>query len=415
MKKLTSVLVCIIMLFSFCACSKEKPKDESIPEKPPAFSVLHKKTKLEKHARKGENAVFSESDFKDLIGESPEYITVTSLPDAQSGSLLFNGAPVIKGQNLPASRLEFLKFVPNGDVADASFMFSCKSESYSGEELVCEITFTDEVNSPPVATNSKMKAVSGIMCFCDLDIIEPNGDDFTINVITYPSNGYVTVNPEGRVLYTPEEGFSGKDRLVYSVRDCFGNVSESATLEINVEKNENQLVFQDMKENLNHFYAYNMCEDDVMVYRLENGKYYFDPDTPVSKVEFLVMLMCVSGLDSDIVAVADSIISDDEGLSSGLKGYISAAAQKELIMLENGKFKPDEEITFSDAAFMIAAALKLPFRTSSDGESLDASLNSVVSAGIFDKDCQGDEVISKSESAKILYRIQEYKIENNMK
>jgi len=414
MKKLTSILVCIALMFSVSACSKGSTDQESMPEKPPAFSVLHKKTKLEKHSRKGESASFSKSDFEDLIGEELEYITVTSLPDAESGSLMFNGCAVIKGQNLPAGQLEYLKFVPNGDIGSADFVFSCKSKSYSGEELTCNITFTDDVNSPPVASDSQLKAVSGIMCEGYLDIKEPNGDDYTINVITYPTDGYVTVQPDGRVIYTPEEGFSGSDRLVYSVKDCFGNSSETAILDIEVLKNESGLVFEDMKDNLSHFYAYSMCENDTMVYRCENGKYYFDPDAPVSKVEFLVMLMCASNLDADIVAVADSVISDDGELSSGLKGYISTAAEKDIILLENGKFSPKADITFADGAYMIAAALELPFRTSSDGESINASASAVRNADIFDEEWAPDAVITKADAAKILYRIGEYMSENNM-
>ncbi len=414
MKKLTSMLVCIALVFSLGGCSKEKNNEESMPEKPPAFTVLNKKTKLEKHSKKGESASFSEADFQELIGEKPEYITLKELPDAKSGSLIFNGNAVIKGQNLPANQLEYLKFIPNGDISSASFVFSCKSQSYSAEEFTCNITFADDVNSPPVASNCEMKAVSGITCGGQLDINEPNGDAFTINVITYPTDGYVNVYPDGRVVYTPEEGFFGNDRLVYSVEDCFGNVSQTATLDINVMKNQKGLVFEDMKEDLNHFYAYSMCEDETMVYRCENGKFYFDPDTPVSKVEFLVMMMCASNLDEGIVAVADSVITDDSGLSSGLKGYISAAAEMDILLLENGKFAPQSDITFADGAYMIAAALNLPFRTSSDGENVDASASAVCNAGIFDKEWKSDEVITKADAAKILYRIGEYMQANNM-
>ncbi len=415
MKKLTSILVCIALMFSLGACSKGNNTDEeSMPEKPPAFSVLHKQTKLKKHSQKGESVSFSESDFKNLIGEDIEYITVTALPDSESGSLMFNGCAVIKGQNLPSSQLEYLKFVPKASIETANFVFSCKSKSYSGEELTCEITFTDEVNSPPVAANSKLNAVSGIMCEGYLDITEPNSDEFTINVITYPTDGSVIIQSDGRVIYTPNNSFSGNDRLVYSVSDCFGNTSENATLDINVLKNESGLVFEDMKEDLNHFYAYSMCENDTMVYRQENGKYYFDPDAPVSKVDFLVMLMCTAKLDGDIVAVADSVISDDSGLSSGLKGYISAAAEKDLILLENGRFSPKADITFGESAYMIAAALNLPFRTSAEGDSKNASASAVISADIFDEEWEFESTISKADAAKILYRIQEYMSANNM-
>ncbi len=413
MKKLTSIILCILLVFSLFSCSGDKPQNENAPPKPPAFSVLHKGMKLQKRAEKGQSASFTQQEFENFIGEKPEYIVLSELPDAESGSLLFNGCAVIKGQTLPANQLEYLKFVPKGDIESVSFVFGCKSESYSEDSFTCEIIYKEGVNSPPVASDCEMKTVSGIMCQGFLNINEPNGDDYTINIITYPE-GFVSVSADGKVLYTPKEDFSGEDRLVYSVSDKYGETSASAIMTINVAKNEKGLVFQDMMENPEHFYAYSMCQDDTMVYRIENGKYYFDPDSPVSKVEFLVMLMNSCGLDKDIVAVADSVISDDVGLSSGLKGYISAAAESGLILLENGSFNPKEQITFSDAAYMVATALELPYRTSADGNNINASVSAVCNADIFQKDWEISSGITKAQAAKILYKIQSYMSENNM-
>ena len=418
MKKLFMLLLSLLLVFSFAACSNGTTEEIS-NDRPPAFSVLQKQTTLIKQSEKGTNASFTKADFQTLVGETVTYITVTELPETKLGTLIFNGAAVTKGQTIPAGSLDYLKFVPNTDSAKAVFGFTCDSKNFDGRELKCEIVFTDGANSPPIAVDSNVKTVSGISCESVLKINEPNGDDFTINVITYPTDGYIDVSADGKVIYTSKDGFSGNDRMIYTVTDRFGAVSEKATLEINVEKNENKLYFADMEENMLHLYAHRMCRDDVMVYRYEDGKYLFDPDKPVSKIEFLVMLMNVTGEDTDIVAVADSAIADDNGLSSGLKGYLSAASEKGLIKLQNGYFSPKETITVADAAYMITASLDLPMIRSEDAiaENSNNALSSILAAsnaGFFDK-VEPSHTLTKAETAKLLCNVEDYMSENNMK
>ncbi len=417
MKKLFIALCCIMLVLTLTACSSGT--EEKAPDRPPAFSILQKQLTLTKRAEKGKNAAFNEQEFLDTLGEKLTYITVTNLPNAESGALVFNGASVIKGQSIPSSQLNYLKFIPAQECTEASFNFTCDSIGYNGSEMTCFIVFGDGINSPPIATDSKISTVSGITVGGVLDITEPNGDEYEINVITYPTDGYVTFSSDGNLVYTPNEGFSGKDKLVYTVTDRFGAVSERASVNISVEENISGIRFTDMEDNLSHLYAHKMCSNDVMVYRYENGNYYFDPDLPVTKMDFLVMLMCVTGQDADIVAVADSAVSDDTALSSGLKGYLSAANEKGIIRLTNGKFSPFDEINIGEAAYMINASLKLPDVNSSSLPvgSVDktySALAAVKNAGIYDA-TDPTQTISKAEAAKLLCSIVDYMEENNLK
>ncbi len=420
MKKLFLVFTCILLVLSLVSCSGDGG-DVSKPDRPPAFNVLQKQSKLTKHTERGESASFSQDEFKSFLGEEVGKITVTALPDAGSGTLIFNGAAVIKGQTLPADQLGYLKFIPSAECQSATFSFSCDSAGYFGNEFGCEMIFSDEVNSPPVVSDAVFKTVAGISCEGTLDITEPNGDDFTVNVVTYPTDGYISVDGSDFV-YTPTEGFSGRDSMVFTVTDRFGLVSQSATLSIEVAENSNGLVFEDMKDDSAHLYAHRMCANDTMVYRYTDGKYYFDPEAAVSKMELLVMVMCVSKLDADITAVADSVVDDDTGLSSGLKGYLSSAAEKGIIMLDKGKFSPKDQATLADAAYMIASALKLPDvsagNASSDGS--DIVYNAVaasVSAGIIETEndtVDVNSVLTKADVAELLCRVADYMTENNM-
>lgn len=417
MKKPIILILSLLLIFAFVSCGSEAPIDTEIG-RPPAFSILQKQTQLTKHSEKGETATFSQEEFFELLGETPDQITVNSLPEATEGRLIYNGLAVSKDQTIPVSSINYLKFIPNGDCESASFTFTCNGADFENREMICELVFSENVNLQPLVFDCDLETVAGIPCGGKLSITEPNGDDYTINVITYPRNGFIKVNSDGSYIYSPEEGFSGGDSMVFTVTDRFGKVSDRATLSINVEENENAIYFADMQNDMNHLYAHKMCRNNVMVYKYENGSYYFDPDAPVSKLDFLVMLMTVTGQDSDITAVADSAATDDNGLSSGLKGYLSAANEKGLIKLENGVFSPKQDITVASAAYMVASALKLPEINSEsvsagNSDRTFASILATVNAGIFETG-EPSHVLTKSETAKILCMVEAYMTDNNM-
>ncbi|MDF5576022.1 tandem-95 repeat protein, partial [Vibrio parahaemolyticus] len=61
-----------------------------------------------------------------------------------------------------------------------------------------------------------------------------DGDDKVVSLDTNngPANGTVSVNPDGRVTYTPNDNYHGTDSFTYIVTS--GGVSESTTVEVNV-------------------------------------------------------------------------------------------------------------------------------------------------------------------------------------
>ncbi|MDY3559679.1 S8 family serine peptidase [Gemmata sp. JC673] len=59
-------------------------------------------------------------------------------------------------------------------------------------------------------------------------------DPATVAVVTGPANGTVSVSAVGVVTYTPNANFSGTDSFTYTVKDGGGEVSNVATVSINV-------------------------------------------------------------------------------------------------------------------------------------------------------------------------------------
>ena len=418
MRKSFLFILCLLLVLALASCGNNG-QDELDDGLPPAFSILQKQITLTKQSEKGNGVFFSKEDFSATLGCDFTHVTIKSLPDAQSGTLIYSGSAVENGQTVSAETLGFLKLVPSASSSSAEFTFSCDANGFENAEINCRIVFGDSPNLSPIALDSTLNTVESIACGGELCINEPNGDEYTVNVITYPREGFIAISADGKFVYYPNESFSGKDTMVYTVTDRFGAVSEKATLKIQVDPNESALFFADMQDDTDHIYAHRMCSNNVMVYRYENGSYYFDPENAVSKLDFLVMLMNVSGQDRDIVAVADSVISDDAGLSSGLMGYLSAAAEKGLILLENGSFSPKSQITVADAAYMIAQALDLP-RAKSDtasaegtGGTLTAML-AATDAGFFEI-LEPEKTLTKADVARLLCDVEDYMLENNMK
>ncbi len=63
---------------------------------------------------------------------------------------------------------------------------------------------------------------------------DPDGDILSVTAITQPANGKVILNEDGRVTYTPNNGFSGTDTFTYTVCDP-GNHCDMAAVTISVE------------------------------------------------------------------------------------------------------------------------------------------------------------------------------------
>jgi hypothetical protein len=53
----------------------------------------------------------------------------------------------------------------------------------------------------------------------DTDI---DGDILDLVTLSQPSNGVVTLNPDGSILFTPEPGFVGVDTFTYTITDSNG-------------------------------------------------------------------------------------------------------------------------------------------------------------------------------------------------
>ena len=72
---------------------------------------------------------------------------------------------------------------------------------------------------------------------------DPDGDSLTVVLVGNPSNGLLTLNPDGSLVYVPAVDFSGTDSFTYEANDGQLN-SNIATVMIEVSQgSDNDMIF----------------------------------------------------------------------------------------------------------------------------------------------------------------------------
>lgn len=372
------------------------------------------------------DVTFSPVDFERALGVSRiASITLVSVPDPTDGTLMLAEKKLSAGDTVERKSISGMSFVPaSSDVRESSFSFY---SSLGAHEIVCSMYVLPAMNFAPttsMATDSSLSVVTSkdISFFGTLSAYDPENDALTFEIITPPKNGTLTLTNKnsGDYRYTPDEGFTGKDRFSYLVRDKYGNYSDITTVGIKVAKSGSSLVFADMDGHWAEGAAIFAASKGLIDGRVAGGQTYFYPDEEVSRADFLVMLMKAAGIDgvSDCPA---TIFTDDGDIRDEIKGYVAEALSRGYIhgsYTSSGIFfKPNDGITRAEAAVMINNILcaetpaVLPVFTDIDSVPAWAksALYSLSSLGIFKGTGGGnispDGTINRAQAAQIIYSI----------
>ena len=322
----------------------------------PALELISEGIGLSKCTVTTKDVKFSRNDFESTLGRPIEYITVTSLPSREVGYLKYAGTDVMEGQTIPAGNLGLLKFTPARAEGDTSFEFCADGEM--NFSVTCTMNVTEKQNSAPRAESMIAEAVSGIGLVKSLEVYDPDGDSFDIEISEYPEKGVLKLSANG-FIYTAMTNIEGNDSFSYRVKDRHGNISDTASVTLNIRKPATDVRYSDMVGHWGYTSAISMTELGLMDGDEKDGKNCFNPDAPVSRGDFLAMAMICAGLEKDIKLGAVTTFADDSDIPSNIKSYASYAEAGGIIngyIDVNGKsvFAGKEEITRAEAAKVLS-------------------------------------------------------------
>ena len=367
----------------------------------------------------GKRMTFSEADFKSALNISDfDSITITKAPSSTEGTLTYGGRRVIAGRVIKRKNVGLLSFIPaSASVSEATFTFTV--EPSSGAEITCIMKFIDKVNYAPKAEDTAaVNTQGGIAYFGRLEGSDPEGDGLEFMVVSYPKNGELELDAEsGRYTYTPREGFVGKDKFTFVVRDSYGNYSETESVTVKVVERMCDTVFTDMEGRREYNGAVAMAAMGIMNGKIVGDDVYFEADSTVTRAEFVAMAMKAMGLKADST-LTKSFFDDDGDIPKSLKGYVATAAR---MGYANGDFvdgrlifRPNEEISNYEIAEILAVIAGI--KPSEEAEEFDevegapvwarASVSAMYTLGVFDiEETQPDAVATKAQVADYLYKM----------
>ena len=353
---------------------------------------------------------------------SIESITVTSLPDVSCGALYIGSDAVSVGQKISAANISLMTYEENqnGVGKPASFEFSVDDHAY---DIICNIYMIDSVNYSPTVKMASYVSLNNetykdIMISGVLSAHDPEGDELTYEIVSYPAHGLLVLENKtlGTYIYKPDESYTGSDSFEYVVRDKYGNYSTSAKVTIEVNAQKTSTVYSDMLDNELYSHALAVTESGLMNGVQVGNYFYFEADREVSRAELVVTAMNAIGIKS-VPDVSASGFADDEDINPAMKGYIALAYSKGYIsgIKQNGEiyFKPNETVTLSEAAVivsnMIGYAKADVTPTFADSDSIpswsNAAIESLYTLGILefpDMTVDAGATVTRGDMAKLL-------------
>ena len=99
---------------------------------------------------------------------------------------------------------------------------------------------------------------------------------------------------------------------------------------IQINNPDTKVTYADMEGDPAHKASIRLAEEGIFVGSYLNGEYFFDPDRPVTRAEFLTMAMATVGM-APLEDVTTTGFTDDAAIPTWAKGAVSAAVMAGVI------------------------------------------------------------------------------------
>ena len=292
----------------------------------------------------------SPADFGDgLTG-----VWITAVPE---GDALVLGSRVIRrGDVLTAAQLTSLTL--RGDCDAAIRYLPIREEGVDAEaELV--FSLGSRKNEAPAAEDSRMETYRNLPNEGLLAVSDPEGEALTFTLTRAPRRGEVILRDDGSFLYTPEKNKVGTDSFTFTAADPSGNVSREATVTVKILKPTDEKQYADTLSSDCRFEAEWLRSTGVFAGETVNGQLCFSPGEPVSRGQFLAMLMRILEMPVDRSVEETGFVDESP---KWLKPYLAAALRSGIIAGYPGEggaqFRAEQTITAAEADRMTRNALR---------------------------------------------------------
>lgn len=314
-------------------------------------------------------AFSAEDFFVETSGNAElDSIIVNTLPDVNAGVLTLGDSALISGDQVAMSAVSGLKFYPLAapTVASTSFSFTpVFSTGLSGDEVTVSLYLLSAKNNPPIAENLELCTYKNVAVTGYFAATDPEGDLLTYRVVDKPARGSVTIQGDGtnEFVYTPYENKTGKDSFTYVAVDSVGNTSQTVTVKIRIEKANTKVTYADMDGQSSYKAALKLAESGVFVGECMGDSYFFNPNIPVTRSEFVAMAMNTVGMET-LDGITRTGFADDAAIPTWAKPYVSSALKSGMIqgsVNETGQivFNPDSTITRAEATVLLDRMLEI--------------------------------------------------------
>ncbi len=230
----------------------------------------------------------------------------------------------------------------------ASALFGKKTEQPEAEE------------GAPQARDLEVKTYRNISC--QGQFLAAGGEDgkMTFSLVDQPRKGVVVL--EGNTFtYAPDDGITGGDSFTYTVTDSAGRTSPPAEVKVSIQKARSGITYADTAGSSAAAAAQELAEEGIFTGCKIGNQYFFEPDRPVSRGEFLAMVMEASG--REVTAVTMTGFCDDEAIPTWAKAYAAAGVTDGVMRgtatAEGLAFRSGDAITFNEAATVLDRVLDL--------------------------------------------------------
>ena len=301
---------------------------------------------------------FQATDTQDMTLRG---ICITELPAASAGTAMLGSRVLQPGDILTADQVAQMTFSPLWTEVDAEAQVTYLPiyDRLVGKPATMTISIKGKKDEAPVAQDSAVETYKNLPLESKVNASDPEGKALTYTLVRNPKRGEVVLRQDGSFLYSPKKNKVGVDSFTFTVTDPAGNVSREATVTVQILKPTSAKQYQDTVGTDCRFEAEWLRNTGLFEGETISGQTCFNPEKPVSKGEFLAMLVKLLEIPTEDISTAQVPADTPNWLKPYLAAAMRAGLTADLPGTETGSFPADTPMTGAEAAVMIQNALDL--------------------------------------------------------